>query len=105
METITISRELYDAMWKEIQRLESPPMGGKTAIPCPKCEARKEVVSNIPKDEEGRWIVTEDQLLDVALQPLPEGATGRRDLKRDYRCSICNGIGHNAATCNTLEGN
>ena len=45
----------------------------------------------------------QDDLLDIALQPLPEGATGRRRLQRDYRCSVCNGIGHNAATCSTLD--
>jgi hypothetical protein len=42
-------------------------------------------------------------LLETALEPLPEGATGRRRIPRDYRCSICNGEGHNARTCDTLE--
>ena len=93
----------YRDLLEQIQALESSPMGGKTVKPCPKCEARRKVVSSIPRDEDGRWAVSEQHLLDVALSPLPEGASGRRRLKRDYRCSICNGIGHNAATCDTLD--
>lgn len=114
----------YHALLEAIRDLESSPMGGKTDKTCPKCENRREGVAKAVEEGRGGQVWTEERrmaqsarmrgnkvwagephpdVLDIALAPLPEGATGRRRLKRDYRCSICNGEGHNAATCTTLN--
>jgi hypothetical protein len=113
----------YHALLEAIQALESSLMGGETDKQCPKCEARKRGVAKAAEEGRGGQVWTEERrraqsarmrgnkvwagephpdILDIALAPLPEGATGRRRVKRDYRCSICNGEGHNAATCDTL---
>ena len=114
----------YHALLEAIRDLESSPMGGKTDKPCPECEKRKEGLAKAIDEGRGGQVWTEERrraqsarmkgnkvwageshpdTLELALQPPPEGATGRRRLKRDYHCSICNGIGHNATTCTTLE--
>lgn len=114
----------YRDLLEQIRDLESSPMGGKTGKTCPKCENRKEGLHKANAEGRGGQVWSEERrraqsarmrgnkvwageshpdILDVALAPLPEGATGRRRVKRDYRCSICNGIGHNAATCDTLD--
>ena len=44
----------------------------------------------------------EETELDIALAPRPEGSTLTK-LVKNYHCSICNGIGHNARTCTVLR--
>ena len=105
----------YRDLLMEIRELEG----------CPKCENRKEGVAKAVKKGKGGQIWTEERrkaqsermkgnqrwkggplgpkteeetLLDIALEPRPEGATLTK-LVKNYHCSICNGIGHNARTC------